>query len=207
MISGDQIRAMNEHAARAAAREGKHPFVFWNEEEVTFEAVRHLPNIGELEPAGWEELHDGPWDRGLLVDSSGGEGDGFVVGVDRLMEHIKATITEHKGEAIGFAIVSTAQFCVTICAYRRLGNTNHEHVFSETLPGFVCRECDDVLETVATWDCDGEDCCPPNAPDEPRGEHEGQAHEHNVCAHPFCEGEPEETMVAKCECGTVVEVE
>lgn len=108
MMSTEMIRELADEQAERAAREGRKPYVPWDEAEVAgYGETRPVPfpNIGSYEPAGWAlEEHQ-------LVDKSGmgAENEPALT-----LAGLRQWVTSHLGTSSGYAIIEEGGFQVVI---------------------------------------------------------------------------------------------
>jgi len=109
MMSGSQIRSMQQEAAEEAARNSLTPFVYWKHDDLG--PPFPMPNLGDYVPPGWERVDD------FMVDSSGfGAPDEPALTVDQFRARIEREIAKYNAESktVGWAIIEVGQFQVVI---------------------------------------------------------------------------------------------
>lgn len=117
MMSPEAIRSMSDEAAARAAREGKRPYVFWDDTEA-LDASKPLPLpfIGDYVPHGWERTGEE-----AFVDISGFGAEDKPAMTHRqfrlwLSERIR---TNMPYSTLGYAITEVGQFQAFVAEYRR----------------------------------------------------------------------------------------
>jgi len=112
MMSLETIVTLNEKIAADAAEENSIPFVPNDKFDVEQWPPFPFPNIGYLEPDGWEQT-----ETNWFVDKSGlGLDSEAALSVRQFKTVLTDYIADHPGD--GFAIVEEGQFQVIVAAFR-----------------------------------------------------------------------------------------
>jgi hypothetical protein len=113
MMSIEVIVAVNRQIAMEAAAEGLVPYVPFNAEEMDDCTSFRFPNIGYLEPDGWEKT-GASW----FVDKTGhGLPSEPALTGQQFKRQLAGYILRHPGH--GFAITEEGEFQVIVSAFRR----------------------------------------------------------------------------------------
>ena len=114
MMSLEVLRQVNEDIARQAAEEGLVPYVPFDVQEVDSYPPFPLPNLGYLEPEGWEKT-----DTSWFVDKTGG-GQDYEPALtwSQFKRRMRQYISQHPGH--GFAITEEGECQVYISAFQPL---------------------------------------------------------------------------------------
>jgi hypothetical protein len=114
MISLHAIIALNNEIAREAAQEGLVPYVPFNADEVDYYPPFPFPDIGYLEPDGWEKTGNS-W----FVDKTGhGLDSEPALTWEQFKKKLVGYILHHPKH--GFAITEEGGCQVVITAFRRV---------------------------------------------------------------------------------------
>jgi len=114
MMSLEVIIAVNQQIAREAAAEGLVPYVPFNVEEIDRCPPFLFPNIGYLEPDGWEKT-----DKSWFADKYGcGLPWEPALTWDQFKRQLVGYILRHPGH--GFAITEEGEFQVVVSAFRQM---------------------------------------------------------------------------------------
>jgi hypothetical protein len=114
MMSLEVIVAVNRQIAREAAAEGLVPYVPFNVDELDLCPPFLFPNIGYLEPDGWEKTGTS-W----FVDKTGeGLPSEPALTWQQFRRQLVGYILRHPGH--GFAITEEGEFQVVVSAFRRV---------------------------------------------------------------------------------------
>ncbi len=123
MMSLDTIRSMSRERAEAAATKGLIPFMVETEDLEDWRATMEMgrlpslpfPNIGDLDPAGWETVLDGDGDAvSLFVDKTGmGSLGESALTLQQFIDALEP--------GYGYAIVSEGQFQIYIGKFSKVG--------------------------------------------------------------------------------------
>ena len=112
MMSLAGIKQASGEAAEAASAAGMSPYVPWDADEIDEWPPFPFPELGDLEPEGWQELTE----LQMFVDSSGfgQEGEGALT-IRAFIEKCKAIrLDDHRR---GFAIGDVGQFQLYVKVY------------------------------------------------------------------------------------------
>jgi hypothetical protein len=123
MFSPQTIRDMSDKAAREAARKGKRPFVFYNEESVNGPPWP-FPFVGDYVAKGWEPYIEDGEPLQLFADSSGFGGDNEpALSTRQLTIAIKRVMADaaKAGVTVGFALTQVGQFQAYIGVFAKKG--------------------------------------------------------------------------------------
>ena len=111
MMSLEVIRQVNEDIAQQAAEKGLVPYVPFNVEEVDSYPPFRFPNLGYLEPEGWEKT-----ETSWFVDKTGGGRDYEpALTWSQFKRRMRQYISQHPG--YGFAITEEGECQVYISAF------------------------------------------------------------------------------------------
>ena len=114
MMSLETIHRLNAEVAVEAAEHEQRPFVI-TAEELDYCPPFPIPNLGYLEPDGWEKT-DAVW----FVDKTGhGHEWEPALTVEQFKRELRAYIAEHPSH--GFGIVEEGECQVYVGAFRPLG--------------------------------------------------------------------------------------
>jgi hypothetical protein len=106
MMSGAQIQSLSDKAARKAARDKRHPYVFWDDAEVdrVFASGENvIPFVGGYRPRGWKLIDE------RFVDTSGfGSDTESALSISQFARSIKIDLA--KKETHGYALIESGQF-------------------------------------------------------------------------------------------------
>jgi hypothetical protein len=112
MMSVEVIVAVNNEIAQKAAREGLVPYVPISADEV--DTPFFCPNIGSLEPEGWEKT-GASW----FVDKTGhGESWELALTWRQFRRQLAGYILRHPGH--GYAITEEGECQVVVSAFKRV---------------------------------------------------------------------------------------
>ncbi len=112
MMSMECIRSMSDEAAVQAAEEGLTPLAWWPSD---CEPPFKFPNIGSMEPEGFEEVEV------LFVDSSGfGDTDEPALTAEQFSEKLMGMMLMSKAQLYA-AITEIGQFQLYVTVYRKEG--------------------------------------------------------------------------------------
>ena len=107
MMSLATIHALEDEAARRAARKHLRPYVIWDANEIESYPPFPFPNLGSHRDRGWELVSE--W----ICDSSGfGASDEPALTVERLKNELRITQAEHP--RYGYGIISEGQFQIIL---------------------------------------------------------------------------------------------
>ena len=114
MMSLETIHRLNDEIAVEAAEEGLLPYVPFDAEEVDNWPPIPIPNLGSLEPKGWEKT-DAEW----FVDKTGlGHAWEPALTVEQFKKELRAYVAANPG--CGFAITEEGQFQLYVSAFKPL---------------------------------------------------------------------------------------
>ena len=114
MMSLEVLRRVNEEIAAEAAQRGLVPFVPDSIEDVDHWPPFPLPNIGTLEPDGWEKT-----ETSWFVDKTGhGYDDEPALTWPRLKRELRRYIAQHPGH--GFAITEEGECQIVVSVFTPL---------------------------------------------------------------------------------------
>ena len=112
MMSLEAIRRLNNEIAVEAADRDLVPYVPYDADEVDYWPPIPFPNLGYLQPDGWEKT-DSEW----FVDKTGHGHDWEpALTVEQFKKELRAYIAENPGH--GFAITEEGEFQVYVTAFR-----------------------------------------------------------------------------------------
>lgn len=113
MLSIESIRQMNKKAEGKAKANGLRPVVIKKSANIDYSTdiiikrLRHIPNIGDYRPDGWELVD------AFLVDNSGfGSPDEPAYTIEQLADKIEVDF--------GYAIIECGQFQVVVGKFRQV---------------------------------------------------------------------------------------
>lgn len=116
MMSYSTIQAMAREAGDEARANRKLPWVFFNEDEITKETLRHLPFLGYYVPEDWERHEE------FFMDATDmGDEDGPAMTFRAILEKMKEVQRENGKRNPGWAIFEAGQFQVWIGLYYKEG--------------------------------------------------------------------------------------
>ena len=118
-MSLEAIRRLNTQIAVEAAEQESRPYAPFDVDEVDYWPPFPFPNIGYLEPDGFEKT-DTTW----FVDKTGGghEWEPALTG-EQFRRQLRRYIAEHPGH--GFAITEEGEFQVYVSAFRPVSSNGH----------------------------------------------------------------------------------
>ena len=112
MLSLETLHRLNDQIAVEAAEEGLVPYVPYDADEVDYWPPFPLPDLGYLQPDGWERTEQ-TW----LVDDTGHgyESEPALTG-KQFKQELRDYIAANPGH--GFAITERGEFQVVVSAFR-----------------------------------------------------------------------------------------
>lgn len=114
MFSLETIHHLNDEIAVEAAEEGLVPYVPFDADEVDYWPPIPFPNVGYLEPDGWEKT-----DQTWFVDKTGhGHTWEPALTVEQFKRELRTYIGTNPGH--GFAITEEGPFQVYVTAFRQI---------------------------------------------------------------------------------------
>lgn len=117
MMSLATIRELSRDAGNQARQNRRKPYHPESIEDLNFENLRAIPNLGDFTPVGWEKTET-EW----FVDHSGWGQEGEpALTIDQFVRAVKAHFATHP--TAGYAITEVGQFQLYVTAFEYVGKS------------------------------------------------------------------------------------